>query len=47
MRADVATGKRAAQVMELDDAPKPKRTQGAPLLYCCTVKTTVASYIQK
>mgnify|MGYP000352502684 CR=1 FL=1 len=44
---DVATGKRTAQAMELDDAPKPKWTQGAPLLYCCTVKTTVAPYTQK
>jgi len=41
---DVATGKRTAQVMELDDAPKPKWTQGAPLLFCCNVKTAVTTY---
>ncbi|MBL9002891.1 MAG: hypothetical protein JNJ46_01525 [Myxococcales bacterium] len=44
---DVATGKKKAEAFEFDEGPKPKWTQGAPLLYCCTVKTTVAPYTQK
>lgn len=41
---DVATGKKKAEAFEFDEGPKPKWTQGAPLLYCCTVKTTVTPY---
>lgn len=44
---DVATGKKTGEAFEFDEGPKPKWTQGAPLLYCCTVRTTVAPYRQK
>lgn len=40
---DVATGKKLSESASYDD-PKPRWTQGASLLFCCTVKTSVSSY---
>lgn len=42
---DVATGKKLSESASYDD-PKPRWAQGVPLLFCCTVKTTVSSYRQ-
>ena len=41
---DVATGKKKGEALEFDEGPKPKWVQGPPLLYCCTLKTTVTPY---
>lgn len=41
---DVATGKKTGEALEFDEGPKPKWVQGAPLVYCCTVKTTVTTH---
>ena len=40
---DVVTGKMQGEADDIDEA-KPRWTQGAPLLFCCSVKTTVSAY---
>lgn len=40
---DVLTGKMQAEADDIEEA-KPRWTQGAPLLFCCSVKTTISAY---